>query len=65
MTVPPVAISGVESYEPNNAPQQKFIEDDVNEQNNRLKIVERVGTAELARQMEIVYAFVGLPYPPP
>lgn len=65
MTITPGSPHEVESFEPNNSPQQQFIEDNVSDQDKRLKIVERVGTAELARQMEILYAFVGLPYPPP
>lgn len=65
MTITPGSPHEVDSFVENNAPTQKFIEDDVEKQNKRLNVIERVGTAELARQMEIVYAFVGLPYPPP
>jgi hypothetical protein len=65
MTITPGSPNEVESFEPNNAPQQQFIEDDVRDQGRRLKVVERVGTAELQRQLEFLYGVVGEPYPPP
>lgn len=68
MTITPGSPHEVESFEPNNAPQQQFIEDNVSDQDKRLKIVERVGTAELAYAVEWLYANAAggpYPYPPP
>lgn len=68
MTVTPGSPLEVESFDPPNAPTQQFIEDDVGKQGKRLEVLERVGTAELARQIEWLYANAAggpYPYPPP